>query len=85
MAKKKPARISAGLLLYNDTADGLEVFLAHPGGPFWAKRAAGAWSIPKGLVDVIKAIIKWGRKSMAVRPAVRTTHLNSMPYFEVIF
>jgi predicted NUDIX family NTP pyrophosphohydrolase len=29
----------------------LEVFLAHPGGPFWTHRDAGAWSIPKGLVD----------------------------------
>jgi predicted NUDIX family NTP pyrophosphohydrolase len=45
------ANISAGLLLYRHTKDGLEVLLAHPGGPFWAKRDAGAWSIPKGLVD----------------------------------
>jgi predicted NUDIX family NTP pyrophosphohydrolase len=45
------ANVSAGLLLYRRTADGLEVLLAHPGGPFWANRDAGAWSIPKGLVD----------------------------------
>ena len=42
--------ISAGLLLYRRTGDALEVLLAHPGGPFWAHRDAGAWSIPKGLV-----------------------------------
>lgn len=43
--------ISAGLLLYR-TRDGIrEVLLAHPGGPFWAKRDDGAWSIPKGEVD----------------------------------
>src|SRR5262245_50830155 len=47
----KPGLISAGLLLFRRTPSGLEVFLAHPGGPFWAKRDAGAWSIPKGLVD----------------------------------
>jgi len=41
---------SAGLLLYRRTNE-LEVFLAHPGGPFWKNRDAGAWSIPKGLVD----------------------------------
>ena len=42
---------SAGILLYRHTPAGLEVFLVHPGGPFWAKKDAGAWSIPKGLVD----------------------------------
>jgi len=51
MAKKKRARVSAGLLLFRRRADALEVFLAHPGGPFWAKRDAGAWTIPKGEVD----------------------------------
>ena len=39
---------SAGLLLYRRREGGLEVFLVHPGGPFWAKKDAGAWSIPKG-------------------------------------
>jgi predicted NUDIX family NTP pyrophosphohydrolase len=41
-------KTSAGLLLYRHASDGLEVFLVHPGGPFWAKKDAGAWSIPKG-------------------------------------
>jgi len=44
------ANISAGLLLYRRPGDALEVLLAHPGGPFWAHRDVGAWSIPKGLV-----------------------------------
>lgn len=40
---------SAGILLYRRAAgDALEVLLVHPGGPFWARRDAGAWSIPKG-------------------------------------
>jgi predicted NUDIX family NTP pyrophosphohydrolase len=39
---------SAGILLYRHTPAGLEVLLVHPGGPFWAKKDAGAWSIPKG-------------------------------------
>jgi predicted NUDIX family NTP pyrophosphohydrolase len=39
---------SAGILLYRRGADGLEVLLVHPGGPVWARRDAGAWSIPKG-------------------------------------
>jgi predicted NUDIX family NTP pyrophosphohydrolase len=41
-------KLSAGLLLFRRTEAGLEVFLVHPGGPFWAKKDEGAWSIPKG-------------------------------------
>ncbi len=39
---------SAGLLIYRRHRGILEVFLVHPGGPFWSKKDAGAWSIPKG-------------------------------------
>lgn len=39
---------SAGLLLFRRGADDIEVLLVHPGGPFWAKKDDGAWSIPKG-------------------------------------
>jgi len=39
---------SAGLLLYRWREGRLEVFLVHPGGPFWRRKEAGAWSIPKG-------------------------------------
>jgi predicted NUDIX family NTP pyrophosphohydrolase len=44
-------RQSAGLLLFREVADQLEVLLVHPGGPFWAKKDEGAWSIPKGEFD----------------------------------
>ena len=44
MAKKQ----SAGILLYRFRDSELGIFLVHPGGPFWAKKDAGAWSIPKG-------------------------------------
>jgi len=37
--------------LYRLSGDGLEVFLVHPGGPFWAKKDEGAWSVPKGLFE----------------------------------
>ena len=40
---------SAGILLYRQGSAGLEVFLVHPGGPFWAGKDKDAWSIPKGL------------------------------------
>jgi len=46
MAKK-----SAGLLLFRHRGTDVEVLLVHPGGPFWAKKDDGAWSIPKGELD----------------------------------
>jgi predicted NUDIX family NTP pyrophosphohydrolase len=39
---------SAGILVFRRTKSGLEVLLAHPGGPFWARKDDGAWTIPKG-------------------------------------
>ncbi len=44
----KITKKSAGILLYRYNNKDLEVFLVHPGGPFWAKKDIGAWSIPKG-------------------------------------
>jgi predicted NUDIX family NTP pyrophosphohydrolase len=53
---------SAGLLLFRGSANTLEVFLVHPGGPFWAKKDDGAWSIPKGKFsedeDALSAAIR---------------------------
>jgi predicted NUDIX family NTP pyrophosphohydrolase len=40
--------MSGGILLFRRSGDGLEVLLAHPGGPFWRRKDQGAWSIPKG-------------------------------------
>jgi predicted NUDIX family NTP pyrophosphohydrolase len=45
------AKTSAGILLYRVRSGMLEVFLVHPGGPFWKKKDSGAWSIPKGEFD----------------------------------
>jgi predicted NUDIX family NTP pyrophosphohydrolase len=47
MAKKQ----TAGILLYRIRNGDLEVFLVHPGGPFWIKKDDGAWSIPKGEIE----------------------------------
>jgi predicted NUDIX family NTP pyrophosphohydrolase len=44
-------RTSAGLVMYRVREGALEVLLVHPGGPFWAKKDAGAWTIPKGELD----------------------------------
>jgi predicted NUDIX family NTP pyrophosphohydrolase len=42
---------SAGLLLFRASPGGVEVLLVHPGGPYWAKKDAGAWSVPKGELE----------------------------------
>ena len=42
------AKLSAGILMYRGTCNALELLLVHPGGPFWARKDEGAWSIPKG-------------------------------------
>jgi predicted NUDIX family NTP pyrophosphohydrolase len=49
--RKSTSNVSAGLLLFRRTSGVLEVFLAHPGGPFWKNKDEGAWTIPKGLVE----------------------------------
>lgn len=54
--------ISSGLLLYRRPTGVLEIFLAHPGGPFWARRDAGAWTIPKGVVDDGEALLDGARR-----------------------
>lgn len=41
-------KCSAGILLYRKTGSGIELLLVHPGGPFWARKDQGIWSIPKG-------------------------------------
>src|SRR5256885_17053609 len=46
----RKSEISAGIVPFRRRGE-LEVLLAHPGGPYWAKKDAGAWTIPKGLVD----------------------------------
>jgi predicted NUDIX family NTP pyrophosphohydrolase len=46
-----PSKTSAGVLLYRQRAGGVEVFLVHPGGPFWSRKDIGAWTIPKGEIE----------------------------------
>jgi predicted NUDIX family NTP pyrophosphohydrolase len=53
---------SAGILLYRRRAGVVEVFLVHPGGPFWAKRNAGAWSIPKGEFEPGKDLLEAAKR-----------------------
>lgn len=59
MARAK--QVSAGILAFRRRAE-LEVLLGHPGGPFWAKRDDGAWTIPKGLVEAGDDLVAAARR-----------------------
>lgn len=66
-------QLSAGILLYRRRQSLIEVLLVHPGGPFWRGRDAGAWMIPKGLVepgeDPAAAALREFGEEMGTRPA----------------
>jgi predicted NUDIX family NTP pyrophosphohydrolase len=51
--------------MYRRRASALEVFLVHPGGPFWARKDAGAWSIPKGEIDPTEEPLAAARREFA--------------------
>lgn len=61
-APKGSSKISAGLLMYRRCEAGWEFLLAHPGGPFFARKDDGAWSIPKGLVDPGEDLLSAARR-----------------------
>jgi predicted NUDIX family NTP pyrophosphohydrolase len=69
MAKQAP--ISAGVLLFRRSSGKLEVFLAHPGGPFWAKHDQGVWTIPKGLVDKGEDLLDAARREFEEETGIR--------------
>jgi len=66
--------VSAGLLMFRRVAgqsaggNGVEVLLIHPGGPFWSKRDAGAWMIPKGKVEAGEQPIDAARRELREAP-----------------
>jgi predicted NUDIX family NTP pyrophosphohydrolase len=64
--------VSAGVLLFRRPRGELEVFLAHPGGPFWEDRDLGAWTVPKGLVergeDPLATAVREFEEETGIRP-----------------
>ncbi len=57
-----PQKHSAGLLLFREVAADLEVLLVHPGGPFWANKDDGAWSIPKGEAEAGEDLLEAAKR-----------------------
>lgn len=77
-SRPRPPRrnVSAGLLLFRRTHGALELFVAHPGGPFWRDRDEGAWTIPKGAVEAGEDIL-----AAAVREFVEETSITPIEPF----
>jgi len=76
---------SAGILLYRWGQSSLEVFIGHMGGPFWARKQDGAWSIPKGLVEggedlLDTAIREFGEEIGVPAPAIDYRLLGDFRY-----
>lgn len=65
MGDRVSRKRSAGLLLFRTSGEELEVLLAHPGGPYWRRRDAGAWTIPKGQVGLGETDMAAARREFA--------------------
>jgi predicted NUDIX family NTP pyrophosphohydrolase len=65
MAKDKTGRTSAGILLWRNREGGVEVLLAHNGGPYWARKDHGHWTIPKGEVEPGEELAAVARREFA--------------------
>jgi predicted NUDIX family NTP pyrophosphohydrolase len=65
MAKDKTGRTSAGILLWRSREGGVEVLLAHNGGPYWARKDHGHWTIPKGEVEPGEELAAVARREFA--------------------
>ncbi len=65
------AKLTAGLLVFRRVNGALEVLLAHPGGPFWAKKDDGAWSIPKGICEPGEAPFDAARREFLEETSLR--------------
>jgi predicted NUDIX family NTP pyrophosphohydrolase len=71
--RRRRPNVSAGLVLFRRAAQGLEVLLAHPGGPFWRDRDAGAWTIPKGIVDEGEDLLDAARREFQEETGIAPT------------
>ena len=84
-AKRKTlvTKKSAGILAYRRNTRGLEVLLAHPGGPFWRNKDEGAWSIPKGEIDPSEDPEQAARREFAEELGSGATILQLTPLGEI--
>jgi len=77
-------KLSSGLLLYRRVGDGIQVLIAHPGGPIWSRRDMGAWSLPKGaLTDGTEDLITGARREFEEETGHRPPDGEAMDLGEV--
>ena len=76
------SRHSAGILMYRFREQRLEVFLVHPGGPFWAHKDDGAWSIPKGELQAGEDPLEAARREFFEETGLRVGRLESLGRIE---
>jgi predicted NUDIX family NTP pyrophosphohydrolase len=79
----QPHSTSAGLLMFRRGVEGPEVFLVHPGGPWWANKDAGAWSIPKGEPDEGEQLVDTARREFQEETGVAIPDGELLPLGEV--
>jgi len=72
-----PPPLSAGILLFRQRRGQTEILLIKPGGPFWAKKDAGAWMIPKGAVEAGEAPAQAALREFAEETG---TELRTIPF-----
>ncbi len=70
--KQHRSQVSAGLLMYRLNGSALEIFLGHPGGPFFAKKNEGVWSIPKGEVDADEDLLQTALREFEEETGINT-------------
>jgi predicted NUDIX family NTP pyrophosphohydrolase len=80
--KRRGPRVSAGLVMYRVRDGQIEVFLAHPGGPFFAKKDEGHWTIPKGEPDEGEELLKTAQREfeeeVGLKPAGPYSELGTI-------
>jgi len=77
-------KLSSGLLLYRRTGDDVEMLIAHPGGPIWARRDAGSWSLPKGaLLDATEDLLAAARREFEEETGMRPPDAQAIDLGEV--
>lgn len=79
-----PAVRSAGILLWRAARDGYEVLIAHPGGPFWANKDQGAWSVPKGEVDGDEDLLEAAYREFAEELGQEAPRTDPRPLGEIV-
>lgn len=75
-------KTSAGILFYRIQKNKLEVLLVHPGGPFWSRKDDGAWSVPKGEVelneDLLEAATREVKEELGIEPEGKPIPMNPL-------